>query len=596
MTIPPTDLIISGGLTTAESRDQRLRDALDAVVQRASHTGTQAISTVAGLQAALDDKVASIHTHPSADISDSTAAGRAILTGANAEAQRASLDLGTAATASATDFATAAALAAHIATKGASDGFAGLDGSGRVPLAQLAIVDHATAEAGTSTGLMSAERTTSHFNARVGPWVRSSNLLASVSGEEFLVTLGGSIDLELKSEIRSGDDKVRALAALADERGQEAAASSTLNAEQIEIILERLRALETQQETEQMTTYALDHTADTTASVLVGSADVTRLQVVNRSEATIGIAYGDSPASVTAGGVIPLPPGAAIDTDAIPATPIYVIASAVGAELAGAFSVPRNAPNPNFEAGFATILAGMGSVPSFEWETAYRRLYSALRRDGILAKARGLFIPHSHSAGAGAQNWAVPGTVMTAVGSPSWTIGSGFIYNGVDQYHNTDLTMNGFTTTTNSGAVVWPDTTAQGIGKAAMGDGSVLIEANRTATTAAVRTATTTADAVSIPGLGSMLGYSRVSSARATVFRPGGRHATVVRNSTSTFPTGRTMVIGATNSSTGINSFYTGSIRAAYFGRALDPQQILAFETAMDSYFLAASESIEAGA
>jgi hypothetical protein len=44
------------------------------------------------------------HTHPSTDISDSTTAGRALLTGADAAAQRTSLGLGTAATSASTDF------------------------------------------------------------------------------------------------------------------------------------------------------------------------------------------------------------------------------------------------------------------------------------------------------------------------------------------------------------------------------------------------------------------------------------------------------------------------------------------------------------
>lgn len=45
-----------------------------------------------------DARVPSAHTHPSVDISDSTAAGRAIVTGASPAAQRTSLGLGTAAT------------------------------------------------------------------------------------------------------------------------------------------------------------------------------------------------------------------------------------------------------------------------------------------------------------------------------------------------------------------------------------------------------------------------------------------------------------------------------------------------------------------
>lgn len=92
----------------------------DDAFDRANHTGAQAISTVTGLQAALDGKAeaehdhaiadvtglqtaldgkaASSHTHPASDISDSTTAGRAILTAANAASQRTSLGLGSLAT------------------------------------------------------------------------------------------------------------------------------------------------------------------------------------------------------------------------------------------------------------------------------------------------------------------------------------------------------------------------------------------------------------------------------------------------------------------------------------------------------------------
>lgn len=69
---------------TANSTDAQLRD-------RSTHTGTQAISTVSGLQTALDGKAASVHTHPAAQISDATPAGRTLLTADNAAAQRLAL-------------------------------------------------------------------------------------------------------------------------------------------------------------------------------------------------------------------------------------------------------------------------------------------------------------------------------------------------------------------------------------------------------------------------------------------------------------------------------------------------------------------------
>ena len=65
-------------------------------------------------QAALDGKqpagsyAAGVHTHPAAQITDATTAGRALVTAADAAAQRTALGLGSAATTAATDYATAA--------------------------------------------------------------------------------------------------------------------------------------------------------------------------------------------------------------------------------------------------------------------------------------------------------------------------------------------------------------------------------------------------------------------------------------------------------------------------------------------------------
>lgn len=72
---------------------------------KANTSHSHAISDVTGLQTALDGKAASSHTHAAAQISDSTLAGRALLTAADAAAQRTSLGLGSAALDDASDFA-----------------------------------------------------------------------------------------------------------------------------------------------------------------------------------------------------------------------------------------------------------------------------------------------------------------------------------------------------------------------------------------------------------------------------------------------------------------------------------------------------------
>jgi hypothetical protein len=74
---------------------------------KANTSHGHAIADVTGLQGALDGKAASSHGHGAAEITDSTLAGRAILTAADAAAQRTALGLGTAALASSAAFAPA---------------------------------------------------------------------------------------------------------------------------------------------------------------------------------------------------------------------------------------------------------------------------------------------------------------------------------------------------------------------------------------------------------------------------------------------------------------------------------------------------------
>lgn len=78
-----TALNVADG-ATANSPDATLLD-------RSNHIGMQAQSTVTGLEAALAGRAAAFHTHTAAEISDSSIAGRALLTAVDASAQRAAL-------------------------------------------------------------------------------------------------------------------------------------------------------------------------------------------------------------------------------------------------------------------------------------------------------------------------------------------------------------------------------------------------------------------------------------------------------------------------------------------------------------------------
>ena len=88
-------------LTAADSSAQRTSLGLgtSAVLNVPASGNAASGEVVKGNDTRLTDtRTPSAHTHPSTDISDSTVAGRALLTGASASAQRTSLGLGTGAT------------------------------------------------------------------------------------------------------------------------------------------------------------------------------------------------------------------------------------------------------------------------------------------------------------------------------------------------------------------------------------------------------------------------------------------------------------------------------------------------------------------
>lgn len=103
----------NGGMTSAEkakltgiATGATVNSPDATLLNRTNHTGAQPISTVTGLQTALDAKL---------DDSQATAFGLSQLDDANAAAGRATLALGTAATSATGDFEAAGAVAAHAA-------------------------------------------------------------------------------------------------------------------------------------------------------------------------------------------------------------------------------------------------------------------------------------------------------------------------------------------------------------------------------------------------------------------------------------------------------------------------------------------------
>lgn len=393
---------------------------------------------------------------------------------------------------------------------------------------------------------------------------------------------------EVLAQVRMADLEALTLAALAEERAQAAEASAEMNAAAIRALLSRFAVLEAGATTEDMTTmttYPLSLTAAAAPSVAIAAGPVQRLQMQNLGDtARVGISFG-SPAASFSASIYIIEPGGAIDTPLIPATPIYVMTDGDSAPVGGAFAVPLNNPNPNWEADFQALMTRLGSGASLAYIEGYRKLYSSLRRDGILGRMRGLYVLAGHSQQAALVNWAADNAATIGGGTPVFTARQGVVFDG-QSHLNSGVSMGALgVTTTTAAAAVWPGTEDQAVNIAAVGDGVFELHPNRAPNEVGSRgwAASTSVDVSASPGLGAFMGAVRAGQTDFTVY-VGGSGEIETRDYISGYPS-RPVFIGATNQSTGVGKRYTGLIRAAMFGLSVSAVQMMAANRAMTQFF-----------
>lgn len=410
----------------------------------------------------------------------------------------------------------------------------------------------------------------------------------------------GRKDLDdLGQQTDASATEIRTLASAADERSQDALATANLSMETLSWLAAQVNDLRNAAQNQErvMTTYTLPLTqVNTTPTVIIQPGEVTDLKLVNRSGSeTIGIAFGDAPASVASCPIVlgpGEPTGAVLDTSKIPtvAGPIYAIASG-NAQLSGTFSVPLDSANPNWETDFQDLVDRMvsagASVPSLPWQEAYRRLYSALRRENLLNTA-GIFVPAAHALGAALVNWAGSNTMTIGGGTPSFTEKLGFSYDGVDDFHDTGVNLNAYFSggaPQQVGAAVWSGNSPIGTQRAALGDGAFELHPTRTATVVAgVGWMTSNAtDLLTTPTNG-FVAISRSAADRYTMYGPGAAGVVHLRSAINFVPN-RNIYMGATNSNAGVGKFFNGNVKAAIMGRSFSTAQIRAAQVAFDQYF-----------
>lgn len=389
-------------------------------------------------------------------------------------------------------------------------------------------------------------------------------------------------------DINTRSSEAREIACLADERGQASGMTLALLSARLDMAIDEIKQLQDAKDV-QMTTYPLSVAASTTAAVAVAAGQIQRLQLQNHSSSVrIGVAFGTAPASVSACSYV-IEAGGALDTALVPSSPVYVIAEGT-AQVEGAFSVPLNAPNPNWESDFQAIITRMvangATMPSLLWQDAYRVLYSALRRDGILSRLSGFYMLAAHAGAAGKVNWAGANALTAGVGTPTFVAKSGFVFNDAS-YFTTGISLGGLTTTLDASAGVWVGTDDQDTSSAAIGDGIFELQPNRAANEVGVRAwaASTSTDTAVAPYYGSFVGAVRTAQAQFTTYLSGGYGEVETRDYVSGYAS-RPIFIGATNNSTGtIDKFYNGLIRAAMFGKSLSAVQMLAAQVAVAKFF-----------
>lgn len=184
-----TNPVASDNISQGDDHIRLLKSTIKATFPNVSgavtptHTELNYVDGVtSSIQTQIDGKAATSHTHAASDISDSTSAGRAILTAADASAQRTSLGLGSLATKS--SLTTSDLTGFSVATADIQNGaITTVKLGGDITTAGKALLDDADAAAQRTTlGLGSAATLTAGTSANNLVQLNGSAQLPAVSG------------------------------------------------------------------------------------------------------------------------------------------------------------------------------------------------------------------------------------------------------------------------------------------------------------------------------------------------------------------------------------------------------------------------------